>query len=116
MVKDDPDLFLDNLEWGGRPAGYFHSKFRPATDNADADLRCTTDEELEQGTDALARRAKQFYTMSHLQLEFIEEHDEIAPGVIRERFSDGTVVIINRTDRHQFGTAPHSFTWEPAKN
>ena len=97
MVKDDPDLWLYNLEWGGRPTAYFHSKFRPTTDGVAADMRCATDEELEQGVTALAARAAEFDKLAYLQLEYIEEHDEIAPGVIRECYSDGTVIVINRS-------------------
>ena len=105
MVKDDPELHLYNLEWGGRPTAYFHAKFRPSQDKPEPDLRCSTDEELDSGIAALAERAAEFDKMSDLQLEFIEEHDEVAPGVIEERYSDGSVMRINRSDR-PFGELP----------
>ena len=109
MVKDDPDLWLFNLEFGGRPTAYFHSKFRPASDAPDQDLRCSTDEELESGIDALLRRAQEFDTIAHLQLEFIEKHEIIAPRVVRERYSDGTVITINRSSEVFDGIAPKSY-------
>ena len=110
MVKNDPDLWLYNLEFGGRPTGYFHSKFRPAQDNKlEPDLRCSTDEELESGIDALVARAEEFEKIAHLQFEFIEEHEEIAPGVIRERYSDGTVITINHSDEVYDAIAAKSY-------
>ena len=109
MVKDDPDLWLWNLEFGGRPTAYFHSKFRPATDGAAADLRCSTDEELDSGIDALVRRGNEFESIADLQLEFIEEHEELAPGVIRERYSDGTSIIINHSDTPFEGIGAKSY-------
>lgn len=109
MVKEDPDLWLYNLEWGGRPTGYFHSKFRPTQDKVEPDLRCSTDEEMEAGIDALCRRSEEFEKIAHLQLEFIEEHEEIAPGVIRERYSDGTVIIINHSEELFDGISPKSY-------
>ena len=116
MVKNDPDLWLYNLEFGGRPTAYFHSKFRPATDNPQPDLRCSTDEEMESGIDALIRRAEEFESIAHLQLEFIEEHDEIAPGVIREVYSDGTVITINHSQETFEGIPAKSYRVDaPAK-
>ena len=117
MVKNDPDLWLYNLEFGGRPAAYFHSKFRPTQDNkVEPDLRCSTDEEMESGIDALVRRADEFEKIAHLQLEFIEEHEEIAPGVIRERYSDGTVITINHSDECYEGISAKSYKVDaPAK-
>ncbi len=110
MVKDDPDLWLYNLEFGGRPTAYFHSKFRPATDNqAQPDLRCSTDEEMESGIDALIRRADEFEAIAHLQLEFIEKHEEIASGVIQELYSDGTVITINHSKEPFEDIAPLSY-------
>ena len=116
MVKDDPDLWLYNLEFGGRPTAYFHSKFRPASDTPEQDLRCSTDEELESGIDALIRRADEFEAIAHLQLEFIEEHKLLAPGVVQERYSDGTVITINRSTENFDGIAPQSYrVTSPAK-
>ena len=109
MVKGVPDLWLYNLEYGGRPTAYFHSKFRPAQDKVEPDLRCSTDEEMESGIEALAQRAAEFEQLSYLQFEFIDEHEEVLPNVIRERYSDGTVVIINRSETEFEGVAPKSY-------
>ena len=109
MVKGVPDLWLYNLEYGGRPTAYFHSKFRPAQDKVEPDLRCSTDEEMESGIEALAQRAAEFEQLSYLQFEFIDEHEEVRPNVIRERYSDGTVVIINRSETEFEGVAPKTY-------
>jgi hypothetical protein len=109
MVKGVPDLWLYNLEYGGRPTAYFHSKFRPAQDKVEPDLRCSTDEEMESGIEALAQRAAEFEQLSYLQFEFIDEHEEVRPNVIRERYSDGTVVIINRSESEFEGVAPKTY-------
>ena len=109
MVKETPDLWLFNLEWGGRPTAYFHSKFRPSRDKAEPDLRCTTDEEMQKGIEALAKRAAEFEKIAHLQFEFIDGHEELCPNVIRERYSGGTVILINRSEKEFEGVAPKSY-------
>ena len=53
---------------------------------------------MESGIDALVRRAEEFEKIADLQFEFIEEHEELAPGVVRERYSDGTLITINHSD------------------
>jgi hypothetical protein len=73
------------------------------------DLRCTTDEEMHTGIEALAKRAAEFEKIAHLQFEFIDEHEEVQPDVIRERYSDGTVIIINRSETEFEGIAPKSY-------
>ena len=52
--------------------------------------------------------------MSDLQLEFIEEHDEVAPGVVEERYSDGSVMLINHSDRPYGEVSPRSWRLEHA--
>ena len=104
MVKNDPELTLYNLEWGGRPTGYFHANFR-TEHAAKPQLCCATDEELEMSVKALAARAAEFEKLRDLQLEFIDEHEEIAPGVIRERYANGAVMLINRS-KEPFGDLP----------
>ena len=37
--------------------------------------------------------------LKHLQLEFIESHEEIAPGVFRTGYSNGESVVVNYTDK-----------------
>ena len=71
---------------------------------------------MESGIDALIRRADEFEAIAHLQLEFIEKHEEIAPGVIQELYSDGTVITINHSKEAFEDIAPLSYkVTAPAK-
>lgn len=105
MVKDDPTLMLRNIELGGRPTGYFHSKFLTTGNNwmGNQDLRCATDEELEFGTDRLALAERQHQALADLQLEFIDDIAHPQPDVAVTTYSNGTRVVIN------YGNEPLDF-------
>ena len=105
MVKDDPTLMLRNIELGGRPTGYFHSKFLTTGNNwmGNQDLRCATDEELEFGTDRLALAERQHQALADLQLEFIDDIAHPQPDVAVTTYGNGTRVVIN------YGNEPLDF-------
>lgn len=95
MVQDTPDAALQNLAWGGRPAGYFHSKFRPSTDNKDAFLDASTPEKLAFGADRIAACAEEYSKLWHLQFEFMTGYRQLAPRVAETLYADGTRTIVN---------------------
>lgn len=99
MVQDTPDAALQNLAWGGRPAGYFHSKFRPSTDNKDAFLDASTPEKLAFGADRIAACAEEYSKLWHLQLEYMTHYRTLAPKVSETEYADGTRILVNYSDR-----------------
>ena len=68
--------WLDLVEFGGRPIVY---KF--------------TDDDAERIRDLYLR----FKPLRHLQLEEMTEHRDVAPGVARVTYGDGSRVYVNRT-------------------
>lgn len=61
----------------------------------DGDLGCATDEELAASVAKIKEGADVYAKLSPLQYEFMEEHDEVSPGVWRTTYSDGTRVYVN---------------------
>ena len=91
---------LKAVEFSARPCFYFYSKFMSAGANwmGNEDLVCETDEELRMSVEKIKRGYDVYMRLNHLQLEFIEAHDEIAPGVFRTGFSNGESLVVNYTD------------------
>ena len=98
MVQDSPGAELRNLALGGRPVGYFHSKFRPKIDNRDACLDASTDERLAFGADRIARCAAEYEKLWPLQYEFMRDFRNLAPRVTETLYADGTRVLVNRSN------------------
>ncbi len=93
----DPVTQLKLIEFGGRPMFYFYSKFRESGPNwmGDDDIRCANDEELIVSVQKIKEGYDEFESLKHLQLEFMEGHDQIAEKVFMTSFSDGTQIITN---------------------
>ena len=92
---------LKLIEFGGRPTFYFYSKFKHDGKNwmGDGDLGCATDEELKASVGKIKAGWDIYNGLSHLQYEFMEEHEELAPGVFRTGYSNGESVVVNYTGR-----------------
>ena len=88
---------LKLIEFGGRPAFYFYSKFKHDGRNwmGDADLGCATDAELADSVAKIKEGADIYARLSPLQYEYMEEHDSLGGGVWRTTYSDGTRVYVN---------------------
>lgn len=88
---------LKLIEFGGRPAFYFYSKFvSDGTDwMGDNDLRSGTDEELTESVGKVRKGWDVYRQLSHLQFVFMEEHDEVVPGVWRTSYANGERVYVN---------------------
>ena len=89
------------VEFSARPSFYFYSKFLSVGDNwmGEEDLGCATDRELKASVARIKEGYDIYQTLKHLQLEFIESHEEIAPGVFRTGYSNGESVVVNYTDK-----------------
>ena len=88
---------LKLLEFGGRPNFYFYSKF--VDDGTDwmgkSDLGCATDEELVRSVAKIKVGWDIYAQVNHLQYEFIDGHDEVAPGVWRTAYANGEKMYVN---------------------
>ena len=84
-------------EYGGRPLFYFHSTFVTTKKNwmGDEDISCETDQALAAGVAAIKAGVEDYNTRSHLQTEFMEEHEMLAPNVSRTIYSDGSEILAN---------------------
>ena len=84
-------------EFNGRPIYYFYSRFKADNKNwmGDTDLTCATDEELAQAVGFVKRGYDEFNALEDLQLEFMEQHERLAPDVFRTAFSNGAELISN---------------------
>lgn len=95
---------LKLIEFSGRPSFYFYSKFLTVGKNwmGDEDLGCATDAELKQSVARIKEGYDAYQKVRHLQLEFVDSHAEVAPGVFRTGYSNGESVVVdyNRGDWH----------------
>ena len=84
-------------EFNGRPVYYFYSRFKADNKNwmGDADLACATDAELAQAAGVVKKGYDEFSALADLQLEFMEQHEQLAPDVFRTAFSNGAEIISN---------------------
>ena len=76
---------LKLIEFGGRPAFYFYSKFTHGGNKGwmgDGDLGCATDAELAASVAKIKEGADVYAKLSPLQYEFMEEHDDLGGGKI----------------------------------
>ena len=88
---------LKAVEFSTRPCFYFYAKFLSAGENwmGDEDLGCATDEELKKAVAKIKEGYDVYQKLKHLQLEFVESHEELAPGVYRTGYSNGESVVVN---------------------
>ena len=95
---------LKLLEYGGRPTFYIHSKFVTGTQNwtAQGDLSCATDADLAVSVARIKEECDIWRPFAHLQFEFMDGHECLAPGVFLTTWSDGTRLVTN------YGLAPFS--------
>lgn len=85
-------LFL--AECGGRPAMYLYSKFgKDRNWMGDLDLRCESEEELEETVRALKAAADWQEAYGRLQYETMERHEKLSETRFRVTYSDGTTVV-----------------------
>ena len=99
MVKE-PNSFLLNTLYGGRPAAYFYAKYRINSFNwmGEEDLTCATDEALEHSVACIAKAYRRFSQTADLQYEFIEDIFDVSPTLRVARYSNGTLIVCNFSD------------------
>lgn len=91
---------LKLIEFGGRPTFYFYSKFKHDGKNwmGDGDLGCATEDELKAAVGKIKAGWDVYRELSHLQYEFMEEHDDLGGGVWRTTYSNGERLYVNYSD------------------
>lgn len=97
-VKDEKS-HLKYIEYGGRPLGYFNSKYvdEGGCGNwmGEEDLLCATDEQLEDSLDRLKKVYEEYNGLYDLQLETMLRHDKIAEGVYVVTYSNGAKITVD---------------------
>lgn len=88
---------LKLIEFGGRPAFYFYSKFVSNGKDwmGDNDLHSGTDEELRKSVAKVRKGWDVYSQLSHLQFEFMEDNVELAPDLWCTSYADGEKVYVN---------------------
>jgi len=87
---------LEVIERGGRPTIYIFSKFVNGNNwMGNDDLTCVNEEDTARTVEALAAMYREHEPLFRLQQLFIENHEEIAPGVTCTTYEDGTKAIVD---------------------
>jgi len=88
---------LKLIEFGGRPAFYFYSKFVSNGRDwmGDNDLHSGTDEELTRSVARVKAGWDIYRQLNHLQFVYMDDHAEVAPGVWRTSYANGEQVFVN---------------------
>jgi len=97
-VKDEKS-HLKYIEYGGRPLGYFNSKYvdEGGCGNwmGEEDMLCGTDEQLNDALDRFKLVYDEYRTLSHLQYEKMLRHEKLSEGVYRVTYESGTAVTVD---------------------
>ncbi len=90
---------LKFIEYGGRPLAYYYSKY--VGENGcgnwmgEEDLMMDTPEQLHSSVALIKEMEDEYRALAHLQYEFMERHEQVAPGVFEVEYSDGTVITVD---------------------
>jgi len=94
-------FYLKNIEYGGMPVAYFYGHFWLDPDKnwlGERDLRYDNKEGLQKAVESLRPVYDDLQKIKHLQMEFIEGHSQLAPGIFETVYSNGERVVVNYTD------------------
>ena len=96
-IASDKTKLLKAIEYGGRPVLYYYSKFVNDGKNwiSDKDFTADNDEQIKRTAALAAEEYNIFKPLTHLQYEFIEEHEKLSENVYRTTYSDGTKIIVD---------------------
>lgn len=88
---------LKLIEFGGRPAFYFYSKFVSNGKDwmGDNDLHSGTDEELEKSVARVRAGWDIYRQLNHLQFVYMDDHREVRPEVWCTTYANGERVFVN---------------------
>ena len=91
---------LKLVEFGGRPMFYFYSKFLEGNKQwmGAEDLTCADQPALAASVAKIKAGYDEYAALCHLQTTFMENHEQLEPGITRTSFSDGTTILCNYRD------------------
>lgn len=96
FTAQDRFSMLKLIEFGGRPAFYFYSKFRSTTNwMGDGDLGCRTDGELKASVAKVKEGWDIYSKLNHLQYEFMDGYEQIAPNVWCTAYENGEKIVVD---------------------
>jgi hypothetical protein len=95
--------YLENIEYGGIPAVYFYGHFYiPGSGRenwiGNRDYRFDSQEGLKEAVAGIGNVFRDFASLKHLQMEFIEGHNQLKEGVFETIYSNGESVVVNYND------------------
>lgn len=94
-IKDKKQM-LKLIEYGGRPVIYIHSDFY--NNNVwmgKEDLTIRSPEEIKYSVSKIKEAYDLYKQVRHLQTEFMESHEHIAPGRYAITYTDGTAITVD---------------------
>lgn len=92
---------LKSIEFGSRPTIYYYSAFVTPDENGGGnwmgsqDITCDDQEDLEKSVACVKQVYDEYKERRYLQTEFMENHEEIAPGVYEITYSDGSKMVVD---------------------
>lgn len=92
----DIDNRLKFFELGGRPLVCYYANF--ALDSnwmGKEDFLCDTDEQLKDSVEKIKIMRDDYDLLKPERYEFIEEHQEVSPGVFKTVYSNKTEVVVD---------------------
>jgi len=93
--------YLKNIEYGSLPLIYFYGHFildESKNWMGDHDNRYDSREGLQKAVAGIKQVYDDCEKLNHLQLEFIEDHNQLADGVFETVYSNGERVVVNFND------------------
>jgi len=107
MVNSQPGEtgYLRNIEYGGLPLAYFYGHFlldKSRNWLGRRDYRYDSPEGLKQIVARLRKVYDNLERLKHLQMEFIEDHRQVADDVFETVYGNGDRVVVN------YGQRPYS--------
>ncbi len=100
-LSSTPNDLLKLVEYGARPSLYYYSKFVDDGSNwiSDTDFTANNDKDIERCTAAAKELYDKMSEFTHLQYEFMENHEKIADGVYKITYSDGSVITVDYNEK-----------------
>lgn len=92
---------LKFIEYGGRPLGYFNSKYVDEVEGScgnwmgTEDLLCETDKQLEDSLDIIKAMYDEYCQLRELQYAVMLKHEKLDEGIYRILYSDQTEIIVD---------------------
>lgn len=92
---------LKNVEFGARSSFYFYANFLSVGENwmGNEDLSCADDKALAWSVSKIKEGYDEYEKLKHLQTEYMDGHEIIAPGVVCVSYSNGQKVYVNYNDK-----------------